>query len=231
MPRIQAAAEPFESEVLSKAFVRAAEKLGLSQRSQARILGLSTASLSRLSRGERLIDPDGKEGELALLLVRLYRSLDALTGGDEAKSERGSMPTTSTSRAFPRSSSGPFEDSFMSSSIWTRCGGASNRRRLALQAFRTVEATHRIATRKLTDSDEEQILLERMLERSKPPVREDALRLALPAIHAVPLPAAPPRLEVRYEERAGHLVRLADPRHVLRGGGLLPVRLSRREPR
>ena len=39
----------------------------------------------RLARGERKVDVVGKEGELALLLVRLYRSLDALTGGDEAK--------------------------------------------------------------------------------------------------------------------------------------------------
>ena len=40
--------------------------------------------MSRLQRG-RTIDPEGKEGELALLFVRLYRSLDALVGGDEAQ--------------------------------------------------------------------------------------------------------------------------------------------------
>ncbi len=57
----------------------------------------------------------------------------------------------------------------MSSSIWTRCGGGSNRRRLSARTFRAVEAQHRISTRKLTDSDAEQVLLEELLERSKPP--------------------------------------------------------------
>lgn len=74
--------------MLSKAFLRASKRLGLNQKDQAAVLGLSAASLSRLARGERQIDADGKEGELALLFVRLYRSLDALTGGDEAKSRQ-----------------------------------------------------------------------------------------------------------------------------------------------
>ena len=49
---------PEAGAVLSKAFLRASEKLGLVQKEQARILGLSPASLSRLSRGERSIDVD-----------------------------------------------------------------------------------------------------------------------------------------------------------------------------
>ncbi|GMR23796.1 MAG: RES family NAD+ phosphorylase [Acidobacteriota bacterium] len=61
----------------------------------------------------------------------------------------------------------------MSSSIWTRCGGGSNRKRLALRAFRAVEAQHRISTRKLTDSDAEQVLLEELLEGSKPAAAPD----------------------------------------------------------
>ena len=51
----------------------------------ARVLGVSEASVSRLARGERGLPPEAKEGELALLLVRLYRSLDALVGNDEAR--------------------------------------------------------------------------------------------------------------------------------------------------
>ena len=50
-----------------------------------RLLGVSEASVSRLTRG-RTIDPESKEGELAILFVRLYRSLDSLLGGDEAAS-------------------------------------------------------------------------------------------------------------------------------------------------
>ncbi len=61
----------------------------------------------------------------------------------------------------------------MSSSIWTRCGDVSSRRRLAARAFRAVEAQHRISTRKLTDSDAEQVLLEELLEDSKPAVTGD----------------------------------------------------------
>ena len=51
----------------------------------ARILGISEASVSRLANGTRSIAPDSKEGELALLLVRVYRSLDALVGGDDTQ--------------------------------------------------------------------------------------------------------------------------------------------------
>ncbi len=70
--------------VLTKALLAAARILGLRNRDLAAVIGASEASVSRLSAG-RLIDPDSKEGELALLFLRLYRSLDALVGGDEAK--------------------------------------------------------------------------------------------------------------------------------------------------
>ena len=76
---------PEPGRVLSKAFLRAADKLGLAQKDQARVLGVSSASVSRLAASAREIDPEDKEGELALLFVRLFRSLDALTGGDEQK--------------------------------------------------------------------------------------------------------------------------------------------------
>ena len=78
-PRPQAAAA---DAVLTKAVLRAAQLLGLSSRGLARILGVSEASVSRLAAGSRSIDPASKEGELALLLIRVYRSLDALVGTD-----------------------------------------------------------------------------------------------------------------------------------------------------
>jgi uncharacterized protein (DUF2384 family) len=81
-PRSQAAPAP--DAVLTKALLRAAGLLGLSSRALARILGVSEASVSRLASGARTIDPASKEGELALLLVRVYRSLDALVGTDAA---------------------------------------------------------------------------------------------------------------------------------------------------
>ena len=71
--------------VLTKALLRAAELLELSSANLARILGVSEASVSRLVSGARTVDPQSKEGELALLLVRVYRSLDALVGTDAAQ--------------------------------------------------------------------------------------------------------------------------------------------------
>ena len=57
----------------------------------------------------------------------------------------------------------------MSSSIWTRCAGDSERRALRLAPWRVVEAQHQVSTRKLVDSVEEQELLEELIERVKPP--------------------------------------------------------------
>jgi transcriptional regulator with XRE-family HTH domain len=68
--------------VLAKATWRAAQQLGLSQSALSRVIGVSEATVSRLSRGERTLQPDSKEGQLAALLVRIFRSLDALVGND-----------------------------------------------------------------------------------------------------------------------------------------------------
>jgi transcriptional regulator with XRE-family HTH domain len=84
-PRIAPAARtPAPAPVLSKAALNAAQKLGLNGRELAEIIGTSEASISRLRSG-RGLDPQRKEGELALLFLRLYRSLDTLVGGDEGK--------------------------------------------------------------------------------------------------------------------------------------------------
>lgn len=75
------AADP--AAVLTKALLAAADRLGVRQRQLAAIIGTSEASISRLASG-RTVSPKTKEGELALLFLRLYRSLDALVGGDDA---------------------------------------------------------------------------------------------------------------------------------------------------
>jgi hypothetical protein len=82
--RTPLAAAPEAGAVLTRALLAAAERLGMRNRELAPIIGASEASISRLSRG-RMVDPASKEGELALLFLRLYRSLDALVGGDDAK--------------------------------------------------------------------------------------------------------------------------------------------------
>lgn len=78
------APRPDPAAVLTKAVLRASGLLGLSNATLARVLGVSEASISRLATGARFISPSTKEGELALLLVRTYRSLDALVGTDAA---------------------------------------------------------------------------------------------------------------------------------------------------
>ncbi|MBF5067650.1 DUF2384 domain-containing protein, partial [Salmonella enterica subsp. enterica serovar Istanbul] len=50
----------------------------------ARIIGLSEASVSRMRKGGHALEAGQKPFELAILFIRLYRSLDALIGGDEA---------------------------------------------------------------------------------------------------------------------------------------------------
>ncbi|MDJ0916122.1 MAG: XRE family transcriptional regulator [Woeseiaceae bacterium] len=68
--------------VLAKAALNAAAELGLKQADLAAVLGLHRTAVSRLKRSPSL-DPESKQGELALMLVRLARALFALTGGDE----------------------------------------------------------------------------------------------------------------------------------------------------
>jgi len=71
--------------VLAKATARATDLLGLSGAALSRIIGMSEPTVSRILKGERGLDPATKEGELSLLLVRVYRSLDALVGTDDVK--------------------------------------------------------------------------------------------------------------------------------------------------
>ncbi len=78
------ASRPDQAVVLAKASLSAASRLGLRHRELAEIIGTSEASVSRLQ-GRRSLAPETKEGELALLFLRLFRSLDALVGGDDAK--------------------------------------------------------------------------------------------------------------------------------------------------
>jgi DNA-binding XRE family transcriptional regulator len=80
-----ATAAPAErSTVVSKAVARATDLLGLSNAALARTIGVSEATASRLRAGRYTLDPGTKPYELALLLIRLFRSLDAVVGGEEA---------------------------------------------------------------------------------------------------------------------------------------------------
>ena len=55
------------------------------QKVLASVIGVSEAVVSRMRRGSFVLDRNsGKAFELAALFVRLYRSLDAIVGGDES---------------------------------------------------------------------------------------------------------------------------------------------------
>lgn len=76
--------KPQASAVLTKAALNAASRLGVSSGHFAAVIGVSAASVSRMNSAERGIDPETKEGELALNFLRMYRSLSALLGDTES---------------------------------------------------------------------------------------------------------------------------------------------------
>lgn len=80
--RKHAKADP--SPVLIKAVLRAADIMAINQATLAKVLGVSAASVSRMRGGDYRLSPDSKVWELATLLVRLFRGLDAIMAGDEA---------------------------------------------------------------------------------------------------------------------------------------------------
>jgi transposase-like protein len=73
-------------QILGDATLAAARRLVVSNRELARILGISEASVSRLSHG-RTLRANSREAETAALFVRLFRSLDALMGGNEVQAQ------------------------------------------------------------------------------------------------------------------------------------------------
>ena len=72
-----------DSALMTKATIRAAERLGVKAKVLARIIGVSEATVSRMKQGDYPLEPTQKPFELAVLFVRLFRSLDAMTAGDE----------------------------------------------------------------------------------------------------------------------------------------------------
>lgn len=78
------AAKVDQAAVLTKATLRAAIQLGLTNKLLATVIGVSEATVSRMRSGDYLLQRGQKPFELAVLFVRLYRSLDAIVGGDDA---------------------------------------------------------------------------------------------------------------------------------------------------
>jgi transcriptional regulator with XRE-family HTH domain len=80
----KARSAPDAGAVLSRATVRAARLLGVPQADLAQVIGVSGATASRLANGQRQLEPGSKPWQLAALFVRLFRSLDAIVGSDDA---------------------------------------------------------------------------------------------------------------------------------------------------
>jgi len=81
---LQSARISQDAAIVSRAAVRAAERLELPGRLFASIIGVSEATVSRMKIGEFALDRDRNAFQLSLLFVRLYRSLDAIVGGNAA---------------------------------------------------------------------------------------------------------------------------------------------------
>ncbi len=77
-------ASPDSGMVLTKAVLNAADKLGIKASALAPILGVSEATVSRMKSDDYRLEAETKPFELGVLFVRLFRSLDAIVGGDEA---------------------------------------------------------------------------------------------------------------------------------------------------
>jgi len=86
--------------VLAKAVLKVSEQLELTQQDLANVLGVHRTYISRLKQNPRL-NPSSKQGELALMLIRVARSLYALTDGDEVWIRRFMHSPNSVTNGIP----------------------------------------------------------------------------------------------------------------------------------
>lgn len=74
--------------VVTKAALRAAALLGISNKALGCIVGVSEASVSRMGSGTYTLKLGEKPFELAVLFVRFYRALDTIVHGDDEIARR-----------------------------------------------------------------------------------------------------------------------------------------------
>lgn len=74
---------PNDERVLTVAVSRAADLWDLTNAALGRIIGVSSPTASRLRSGQKTLLRGTKPFELGQYFVRLFRSLDALTGSDD----------------------------------------------------------------------------------------------------------------------------------------------------
>lgn len=74
---------PDDEQVLTVAVARAADLWRLTNETLGRIIGVSGPTASRIRSGQKRLLRDTKPFELGQYFIRLFRSLDALTGSDD----------------------------------------------------------------------------------------------------------------------------------------------------
>jgi hypothetical protein len=96
-----ASAPTSDAALVTKAVIRAADKLGINSKVLAGVVGVSEATVSRMKSGKHALEAGSKPFELAVLLVRLYRSLDSLIGGDDVAARAWLSNTNTVLGAVP----------------------------------------------------------------------------------------------------------------------------------
>lgn len=87
--------------LVSDAVVQAADWLGLKRKQLADAIGVSESVIARMRSGSGSL-PNKKSYELALLLIRCYRALYAIVGGDKASIRHWvNTPNTHLQNAVP----------------------------------------------------------------------------------------------------------------------------------
>lgn len=89
-----------DGRLVAKAVCNAADHLGLNQRALSRVIGLSPAQVSRAQGGG--VPITGKPYQLALYLIRIFRSLDAITGGSQVTNKAWMAGPNSDLNGIPR---------------------------------------------------------------------------------------------------------------------------------
>lgn len=87
---MRVSAAPNDSAIVANSLFEACRFLGITQEQLAGVIGVSRATVARIKkRAESNMDDaalaaNGKAFELALLLIRVYRSLYSILGGDQS---------------------------------------------------------------------------------------------------------------------------------------------------
>jgi uncharacterized protein (DUF2384 family) len=85
------AAQPERGPIIAKAFYRAADSLGVTRQEINEILGVSEPTISRHRSAldkKNTFTLDPKKAELALLFLRIYRSLFSIFGNEEENARK-----------------------------------------------------------------------------------------------------------------------------------------------